>query len=240
MFETDKPKFVGKEIAFRGGRLAFADIHTATVRKGRDGKPRPGAKAKFRGSVLLDPTNKAHAATIAEIKAESVRALNFRYGEGKFTVEMLERHEDGTRSFPGFFLPWGYGNNNPKRGQKVYDGYKDMFFLNMADETRPNLAAWRNGQKVPVVQGEPDCPYGGCVIAGVTTLYSYDNESKGVGANLRTLVYHGKGQAFGGAARDADHDFAAIGDLGGSVGAADPFDGAVREAAAASADPFAI
>lgn len=230
MNETDKPRFQPEVITFKKARLAFARIHKAEARKGRDGKPKPGAKEKFSAQVLLDPSNRDHAATILKIKQESVRALNFRYGEGKFTVVMLEQVP---LPYANFYLPWGYGNDLPKLGKKIYDGFADMFYLKLADENRPNLAAWRAGKAVPVVEGEKDCPYAGSYVAGTTTLYSYDNESRGVGANLRTLVFMEHGQAFGGGAPNANQEFAAIGDLGGPASAGGGSIGPI-------ADPFSI
>lgn len=220
----DKPKFQPKELVFRNARWAFSRIHKAEARKGKDGKPKPGAKEKFSGTALLDPSNKDHVATILEIKQESVRALNFRYAEKitagtmkPFTVEVLDKVASGDLSIPNFYLPWGLGNDLPKHNKKIYDGFANMFFLKLADESRPNLAAWRAGKSVPVVEGEKDCPYAGCYLAGTTTLYSYDNESRGVGANLRTLVFMKHGEAFGGGSANAEQSFAAIGDLGGAV-----------------------
>lgn len=236
---AEKEKFVGKVITFKGARAAFVNLEEAVARKGKDGQPR--GKPKFRMEVLLDPTNKDHAATIAEIIAESVRALNHRFGTPQnatpFTVQHLVDVANAVRSPPNFYLSWGYGNKLPEFGKKLYDGYADMFYLKLADENRPNLAAWRDGKAVPVVPGEKDFPYGGCYVAGTTTMYSYDNESRGVGSNLRTIVFQRPGTAFGGGTPDAQQEYAALGDLGGG---SDPFVGNTGSGAAVTADPFAI
>ena len=236
---TDKEKFQPNLITFKGARLAFARIHKAEARKGKDGQPK--GEPKFSCTVLLDPSNKEHQATINQIVSESVRALNHRYGEGRFNAELLLAVARGEKSFPNFHLAWGFGNALPAFGKKVYDGFKDMFFLKLADKSRPNLLN-RDGK--PVVEGDPQCPYAGAYVAGTTTIYSYDNESRGANANLRTLVFQRDGQAFGGGGANAEQEFAAIGDLGDAGAAADPFGGAgggsVKGGSAPAADPFAI
>lgn len=222
---AEKEKFIPNVITFKGARLAFARIHKAEARKGRDGQPKPGAVPKFSCTILLDPSNKEHAVTIAAIRAEAKRALDHRFGSQKYNPEN-PAGGGWSPQMPGFFLAFGLGNDLPKQGKKIYDGFADMFYLKLSDKTRPNLAAWRNGKSVPVVEGEKDCPYAGCYVAGTTTLYSYDNESKGANANLRTLVFMRDGPAFGGGGADADQEFAAIGDLGGGEASApmeDPF-----------------
>jgi hypothetical protein len=213
MAETEK--FQPKLITFKGARLAFARIHKAEQRTGRDGKPK--GEAKFSCTILLDPSNQEHAATIAEIKAEAARALDHRFGKGVWSPQ-----------WPNFYLPFGMGNDLPKLGKKIYDGFADMFYLKLSDKNRPNLLN-RDGKAV--VEGDPQCPYSGCYVAGTTTLYSYDNESRGAGANLRTLVFMRDGAAFGGGAANAEQEFAAIGDLGNEPPAGAP---------AGGADPFAI
>jgi len=85
----------------------------------------------------------------------------------------------------------------------------------------------------PVKEGDAQCPYSGAVLAGVFSIYSYNNESKGVNAQMRTLVYQDKGAAFGKGSVDAASDFAALGDLGGTSAPNDAGGGAAF-------DPFAI
>lgn len=240
MAETQK--FLGELITFKGARAAFAHLHKAQARTDKK-TGLPKGEPKFRLEVLLDPTNKEHAQTIAKIKSESVRALNHRYPAApdeapRFDVALLEAVASGKRALANFHLCWGYGNDLPALGKKLYDGYKDMFFLKLTDKNRPNLGAVRNGKTVNVVEGDKDCPYAGSYVAGTTTLYSYDNESRGVNANLRTIVFVRPGAAFGGGQADAESEYAALGDLGaGDAGSAagDPFG-----AAGAAADPFAI
>jgi hypothetical protein len=237
MSQTDKPKFQAEVIPFKRVRASFVKIDKAEARKGRDGKPRANAKPEFSLEAIFDPTNREHAATILKIKQESVRALNTIFGEGRFTVEMLDAFDAGKQVFQNFYLPWGYGNNLPVREKKIYDGYKDMFFLRLKRYEEDGRPIILNRDGKPVQKGDPQYPYGGAVIGGTTTLFPYNNESRGVGANLRTIVFIDNGPAFGGGQIDANQEFAALGDLGGPVtGGA----GGGNGSAASLADPFAI
>jgi hypothetical protein len=213
-------KFVSNVLSFRRGRLAFAKIHKAEARRGRNGAPpRPDAKKTFSWEILLDPSNADHAKTIAEIRAEAARALTHRYGADK------------SKWPQNLIFPFGLGNDLPKQGKKVYDGYKDMFYIRMKryeEDGRPLLGN-RAGQVVQ--QGDPQCPYSGCYTNGKFTLWSYDNESRGVNSTGRSLQFVEDGPAFsGGGALDAEDEFEALGDAPTGSGAG----------ANSGPDPFAI
>lgn len=231
MSTTEKAKFEPKVIPFKGGRLAFAKIHKAEARKPKPGQAtKPDAPKNYSGEILLDPSNVDHKKTIADIKEESVRALNHRFGTPEnpnpFSVAVLEQVATGERSPPNFHLCWGYGNSLPAFSKKIYDGYKDMFYVRIKRKEEDGRPILLNREGKPVVEGDKQCPYAGCIIAGTLNLWSYNNESRGVNANMRTLVFQGDGKAFGGGSVDGDAEFAALGDLGNEVpsgGVADPF-----------------
>lgn len=241
---TDKPKFEGIIIPFKGARLAFAKIHKAEPRKSQPGAPPPPADAPkfYSAEILLDPTNVDHQKTIALIKSESVRALNHRLGTPEnpnpFTVVVLDTVASGERVPPNFHLAWGYGNALPAFGKKIYDGYKDMFWVRMKRTEKdgpPTLLTGEvasDGKPIQAKEGGKRCPYGGCVAAGTLQVWSYANQSKGVNTTMRTLVWQGDGKAFGGGSVDDAGDFAAIGDLGTPVGGS--------SGGAPLHDPFAI
>lgn len=193
---SDKP--VPNVIRLKGARLAFARIEKAEARLGKDGKPK--GTAKFSATLLLDPSNADHAATIKEIKVEAKRLLDLKFGEGAWPKN-------------NFYLCFGEGN----KLDKVYDGFKDMFYVKAADSNRP-LTGNRAGKVVAA--GDPQFPYSGCYVNSNITLWTYDNESKGCGANLRSLQFVRDGEAFGGAQRSADQEFEALEGDGGK----DPFD----------------
>lgn len=214
----EKPKFDPKILSFKGGRLAFAKIHRPEKRKNKQGQVRADAKAQYSYEILLDPSNKEHAATIAEIRAEAIRALNHKFGEGGWSMGM-----------PNFHMCFGLGNDLPKLGRKISDGYKDMFWIRMKrnEEDGPPLLANRRGALV--TQGQPECPFSGCYVNGRFTIWAYDNESKGANATGRSLQFVDKGKAFGGGgALDAEEEFEALGDEPGA------------QTSNVGADPFAI
>lgn len=254
---TEKAPFIPAVITFKGGRLAFAKIHKAEPRKPRPGQDvKPDAPKFYSAEVLLDPTNIEHQKTIAAIKQDSVAALNHRFGTPEqptpFSVAILDQVASGERVPPGFHLAWGYGNALPAFGKKIYDGYKDMFWVRVKRSDKdgaPELLTGEvevnadgspkldsQGRRIPIQakEGGSRCPFGGCVIAGTLNVWSYNNESRGVNANMRQLVYQGEGKAFGGGRIDSGGDFAALGDLGNPVSSGD------GPAGGAAFDPFAI
>jgi len=203
-------KFVPNVISIEGARVAFFRGHKAAARTGKDGKPK--GDPKYSATLLLDPSNVAHAAKITEIKQEAARALNHKYGD--------KSHWPVNAGGAPLFLCFGLGNDLPKLGAKIYDGFADMFYVKLSDKNRPLLGN-RSGKVV--VEGDPQCPYSGCYVNAKTTLYVYDNESKGVNANFRSMQFVKDGPAFGGGgARSADEEFEAL--EGGNDAGKDPFD----------------
>ena len=213
---ADKPRFEPRVIDFFDARLSFAQLHKAVARTGKDGKPKPGAKEKFSCEILLDPSRADHAEKILEIKKEAYRALVWRFGEDK---NKWPKNAGGA----DLYYCFGLGNDLPKLGRKIYDGYADMWYCKLSDPSRPSL---RNRANKVVTEGDAEVPYGGCYVNGKTTLYSYDNESKGVNANLRSLQFVKDGKGFGGGGRGAEDEYASLaGDAPGNVQvSADPFE----------------
>lgn len=182
-----KPTIEPKILKLTGWRLSFARIHKAEARKDRKtGEPR--GEKKFSASFIGDPTNPQHKKEYEEMKAEAIRMLAAAWG--------------GEENIPdGQLFPFGLGN----KLKKVYDGYKDMVYLKAADKIRPALG---NRAGKPVVEGDPQCPYSGCIVNSRYTLWTFDNESSGVGANLRSIQFVKDGPAFGGGGeRDPDEEF---------------------------------
>lgn len=209
-------KFVPKVLLLENIRVAFFRGFTAQGRTGRDGKPT--GKPKYSMTALLDPSNAKHAEHIREIKAEGYRALLARYG----SKENFPKPNPAT-GLGGLIYCYGNGNDLPK----VYGGFKDMFYIKLSDQNRP-LIGNRAGKLV--AEGEPEAPYGGCYGNAKCTLYSYDNESRGVNANFRSLQYVSPGEGFGGGgARNPEEEFtpvtgAASGQLVAGETGKDPWD----------------
>ena len=199
-------------IAVKDARLAFARLHKAEARKDpKTGEAR--GKAKFSCTLLLDPSNAAHAETIKQVKADAARVLDTRY-EGR---ENWPKPNKAT-GMGGLIMCFGLGNDL----EKVYDGYKDMFYIKCSDTNRPLLG---NRAGKVVVEGDPQCPYSGCFVNAKISLWSYDNESRGINANVRSVQFVRDGDAFGGAGnRSAEEEFEAIGDAADASDVKDPFD----------------
>jgi hypothetical protein len=214
---TDKVKIEPKIIVINEGRVSF---YNATVPKYRTDKfgrevkldPKSGKEKKpqYRMTWLLDPSNAQAAATIAEIKAEAARQLDLFFGGREKWPK--DNAQTGTK---GIIPCFGNGNDLPK----VYDGYKDMFFVKVADSTAPVIGdrrgrqvvfetdnAWHvvdraTGRTTEEIVDSAQVPYGGAFARGRISLYVYNNEQAGVNANFRSVQFVRPGDAFGGGGR---------------------------------------
>lgn len=216
-------KFVPNVIKIPEALLRFARLDKPQARTGRDGKPKMKLDkttgqmvpdARFSVTAVLDPTKQIHAAVIQQIKDEATRALNHRYGSQD---KWPKRHPE--TGLGGLIYCFGLGNNMPK----VYEGFKDMWYIKLSDAARPLI--W-NRRHEPVVAGDPQFPYDGCFANVSTTLWTYDNESRGVGANLREVQFVKDGKEYTAGNRGGD-DFAPLeGSESQTTGTAqrDPFD----------------
>lgn len=217
---NEKPRFEPKVIDLTDWRVSFFHGHKAVPRLGKDGKPKLNSEPKFSCELLGDPSRADHAAKIIEIKKEAFRALVHRFGEDR---TQWPKNAGGA----DLYYCFGLGNDLPKLGRKIYDGYKDMFYLKVSDKSQPSLRN-RAGQQLVIKEGSviavldkdgkviPDGdlkgPYGGCYVNAKTTFYSYDNESKGVNANFRSMQFVRDGKGFGGGSQGAEDEYAALGD----------------------------
>ena len=195
---NDKPRFEPEILTYEGVRLAFFRGFSAQQRTGRDGKPQ--GKPKYTTTLLLDPSNAKHAEMIKKTKAEGYRALIHKFG----SKESFPKPNPAT-GMGGLIYCYGNGNDLPK----VYDGFKDHFYVKLSDTERP-LIGNRAGR--PVNEGEPEAPYSGCIVNARATLYVYDNESRGVNANFRSVQYVAPGASFGGrGSLDPSQEFTPLG-----------------------------
>ena len=223
---TDKPKIEAVKIRIHEGRLAFFRGHEATWRTNRDGTLDKGTAAKpkaarYGWTWLLDPSNAQAQATIKEIKAEAARLMDHRYGGRANWPKANEATGLGAPIYC-----FGDGNKLPK----VYDGFKDMFYIKVSDTTRPLLGS-RRGLNVRLMddgqfhvidkQGKitdqtvdaDECPFAGSYCRGSISMYTYDNQACGVNANAISAQFVRTGDAFGrGAPRNADEEFEAAGE----------------------------
>lgn len=218
-------KFVGNVIKIPEALLRFARLDKPQARTDKSGKQKQRLdKAtgqmvldqRFSVTAVLDPTRKIHADVIAAVKEEATRALNHRYG----SQDKWPKRNPET-GLGGLIYCFGLGNNM----QKVYEGFKDMWYIKLSDTVRP--LTW-NRRHEPVIAGDKQFPYDGSISNVSATLWTYDNESRGVNGNLREVQFVQDGKAYTGGNRGGD-DFAALGDdneagASGSASVKDPFD----------------
>ena len=219
------------------GRVSFLRTEPTyrTNKMGQPIKTRPDGtplKPRYSMTWLLDPTNPAIPPVIAAIKAEAARQLDLFFGgRDKWPKD------NPTTGTKGILTCWGEGNKLPK----VYDGYKDMFYVKVSDTVEP-IWGDRRGRSLRfdktdgawhvLVDGRPTeetadpdgVPYNGCWARGRISLYVYNNESAGVNANFRSVQFVRPGEAFGGGGRrSADEELEAMaGDAPKASGASEP------------------
>lgn len=146
---------------------------------------RPGQDPRYEATFLLDPSDKAHAEHIKQIKAEANKILKAKYGD-KIPNSIKEN------------LCFGSGD------KKDYDGYAGMFYLSASNKTRPVVV----DQKRNPLTADDGKPYAGCYVNASVTLWVMDNEfGKRVNANLRGVQFYKDGEAFGVKPVDAEEEF---------------------------------
>jgi hypothetical protein len=237
----ERVKIDPKIITIPEGRASFLHAVTPTYRTNKFGQeekidPKTGKEKKpqYRMTWLLDPSNAQIAAVIAEIKAEAARQLDlFFHGRENWPKD------NATTGTKGVIPCFGMGNDL----KKVYDGYKDMFYIKVADTTKPIIGDRRGNQVelgkdgawhiVDRATGKPteevvdanEVPYAGAYCRGRISLYVYNNEQAGVNANFRSIQFVRPGTAFAaGGRRDANEELAAMaGDAPATVAGGDPW-----------------
>lgn len=218
---ADRVKIEPKIIVIHEGRASFLNHTKATFRTNKFGQtdkgtPEKPKKPQFRMTWLLDPSNAQAAATIAEIKAEAARQLDlFFNGRANWPKD------NATTGTKGVLPCFGLGNDL----KKVYDGYRDMFYIKVADTTRPIIGDRRGrsiqlledggwhildkatGQATDETVDPNEVPYAGAICRGRISLYVYNNEQAGVNANFRSIQFVKTAPAFAaGGKRDANEE----------------------------------
>jgi len=144
----------------------------------------PGQPPRYEASFLLDPSDKDHAAVIAEIEEVA----------DDIAKEMWPKKRP-----PGLERCYGLANDDEKKSQ--YDGYEDMFFISTsATQNTPPLIVDAGRNALVIKDGvEPKIPYAGCYVTASITLWTQDNQfGKRINANLRAVQFKKDGEAFSG------------------------------------------
>jgi hypothetical protein len=147
-----------------------------------------GQPPKFQATFLLDPSDKAHAKMIREIKKEAKRIVLEHFGEKPNGLKKC----------------YGLAEDNEKK--KEYDGYEGMFYVATSNERRPTLVD-KLRKPLDEVDG-PGLLYAGAFVNTVITLWTQDHPvgGKGVNANLRIIQFAKNGEAFGSGPASAEDE----------------------------------
>lgn len=228
------PKVQANPIRIRWCRPAFWQLDELKVPTDQRGQPRANAKPRATVTLLLDPTRKDCQEDYEAFKAEAARVMDL-YWEGRANWPKADPRT-------GLGAPiWCWGNGNDLK--KIYNGFKDMWYIKVSDTALPILGAIdaREVRKLAdgwhycdanhaVTEEKADqniCPYAGCIARARISPYPFDNQSTGVNANILSLQFVAKGDRFDGRA---------------PANAADEFEAQYQEYAAqqavATKDPF--
>lgn len=149
----------------------------------------PAQEPRFEATFLLDPSNKAHAGVIAQIKSEAKRVATEKWGAN--LPKALKKC-------------YGLADESGKE----YDGYAGMFYIASANKTRPRVVG---PDRVDLVESDGK-PYAGCFVNATVSLWAWGPNvgGHGLNANLRGVQFVEDGDAFGVRPVDAEEEFDAL------------------------------
>jgi hypothetical protein len=183
------------KIAVTNARGAFVKLETAEYFN--PAKPGPNEVKKYRMNLLLDPSNAVHAGIIKQMKSEALR---------------ISREEWGNEIPKSLEFCYGLGNDL----DKIYDGFKDMFYIKVSSESRvPTVGRRKNSENkfTPTQAGDAEFPYSGAFVNAKITLWVQTTHGrKGINANLLTVQFVKDGPGFGRPSADPDVEFDALED----------------------------
>lgn len=181
-------------------------------------QPKKGAKPRYESNFLLDPSNKAHAATILAIKQEAARVAKEKFGD---KVDLKK-------------LKLGFGTND--EDSKFCPGFFFVQTWSKLDDGPPIIV---NRGREPTNGKDPESVYAGATVHTSTTAFAWEFTEKGedgskgitkrgVSFNLRPIQFVEKTPAFSQRSEIViDEEFEALGDAAnkasGEVGGDDPF-----------------
>jgi len=181
-------------IKLGGVRLSFPKLFTPKAFVDKDGNK---SSERFEAAFLLDPSDKTHAAIIADIVEKATDLANEQWhNKIPKSVELCFGYSDAQAIAVGD-LKW-HGK------EKEYDGYEGMFYISSANRTRPTVV---DRDRSPLVEADGK-PYPGCIVNASITLWTQDNQwGKRINANLRAVQFVKDGEAFGAKPVAAEDEF---------------------------------
>ncbi|MES2460790.1 MAG: ssDNA-binding protein [Armatimonadota bacterium] len=179
-------KNINVKVKLNDVRLSFCEnLFVPQVDTDDDGKPKPGGKAKYSCSFLMD--DKKNAKDIAALNAAVAQVKQSEILKGKKITR------------------------NPVRdgAEKEYDGYGEgVKFITARNTTRPGVV---NRDLSPIV-AEDNIIYAGCYANATVEVYPYVHPKSGPGISfsLRNVQYLRKGEPFGKAPANPEEDFTVV------------------------------
>ncbi len=190
-------KYVENVIKLRGVRIRSMNL----FEKKKFDPKKEDEIAKYGITVLLDPNNPAHKASIKEITAELMRIA----AEKKIDVETLKTVFNGGDSAK-VILCTGKGEAKKDDDGNIKNGFAGMYFLTARTETKPIVVDRDPG----IALGPDDSKlYAGCLANVNVKLYgwNFNNAKRGISAELRSVQYYQTGDRFGRPALDPETEF---------------------------------
>ncbi len=185
-----------KQVVLRNVRIAFIQqLWTA----GKAANASPSAKAKFNCTFLIEKGSDNDKA----IQKAIVAATNEKFkANAQFLRDKIKGNSNTCCYIEGDMCRSGDG--------KIYDGFEGKMALRAGryeQDGPPQIVTARN---IPVGQGQPGAPYGGCYVNAIVEPFAYDNVNKGVSCGLVLVQFAKDGDSFGGASRAAADALPAI------------------------------
>ncbi len=134
-----------------------------------------GSAPKFGAAIIV---NKTDTATLDQIRKAISEVSKAKWPKGT-PKGMVPALRDG--------------------GLKEYDGYgDDVMFFTASSKDRPPVV---NRKRMPVAEGDAQCPYAGCYVNVSVTFWAQDNQfGKRVNAQLNSVQFVKDGEPFGSSA----------------------------------------
>lgn len=171
-------------------RLAFPALWTPTSMKPTKENPNP--KKQFSATFLVPKGSKTEAAIKEAIDA--VAADKWKKDAKEVIASVITNVNKSC---------WIDGDSIDKRR---LDGYPGHFALT-AKNTRPPTVLLRNGDQAS--ESSEGAPYPGCYVNAQVEIWAQDNaHGRGIRCSLLGVVYHSKGDSFGGARVASANDLA--------------------------------
>ncbi len=190
-------EYIENVIKFRNVRIRSLNVHEKRKFKKDDANE----VAKYRVTILLDPSIPEHKAHIEEMTAEFKRIAV----EKKIDMETMKLVFGGGDSGKVVLCGGkGDGKKDEETGE-IIDGFAGMFFVTL-QSADPIVVCDRNLEPLTSESGRP---YAGCIanVNGKFYGWNFENSKRGVSCELRSVQFVDDGPRFGRPPRNPEGEF---------------------------------